>query len=269
MYTIGQFSRICKISTKALRHYERIGLLLPDRVDQENQYRYYSPEQIDAVKAITFMKDLGIPLKTVKQIIEQGNLPGEIESVLEEQRAALLEQLSTLNGRLVRLGWWKKSMEDRDMNDFNNYDIRLRDVPETLVFSKRKTLVNIHEELPVILRDLLDTLSAAGAVCSGAPVMLYYDDFSKESFNPNKVDVEVAWPVADPHFSNRTLPAVRVAALTYVGPYDGLEAAYGAVIGWINQNGYQIDLPTREASLNDPSVTPPEQLVTEILIPVK
>lgn len=155
------------------------------------------------------------------------------------------------------------------MNDFNNYDIRLRDVPETLVFSKRKTLVNIHEELPVILRDLLDTLSAAGAVCSGAPVMLYYDDFSKESFNPNKVDVEVAWPVADPHFSNRTLPAVRVAALTYVGPYDGLEAAYGAVIGWINQNGYQIDLPTREASLNDPSVTPPEQLVTEILIPVK
>ncbi|MGE5390125.1 MAG: MerR family transcriptional regulator [Deltaproteobacteria bacterium] len=269
MYTIGQFSRICQVSAKALRHYEKIGLLLPARVDQENQYRYYSPEQIDAVKAITFMKDLGIPLKTVKQIIEQGNQPGEIELVLEEQRTALLEQLSTLNGRLVRLGWWKKSMEDRSMNDFTKYDIRLRDIPETLVFSERRILTSIHDELPVMLRALLDTLAATGAVCSGAPIMLYYDDFSKESFNPNKVDVEVAWPVADPQYANRTLPAVRVAALTYVGPYDGLESAYGAVIGWINENGYHIELPTREASLNDPSVTPPEQLVTEILIPVK
>jgi len=269
MYTIGQFSRICQVSAKALRHYEKIGLLMPIRVDQENQYRYYSPEQIDALKAITFMKDLGIPLRTVKQIIEQGNQPEEIEAALEEQRAQLLEQVSTLNGRLIRLGQWKKSMEAREMSDLNKYDIRLRDIPETLVFSQRKTLTRFHEELPVMLRTLLDDLAARGGICSGAPLMLYYDDFSQASFNPDKVDVEVAWPVADPNFANRTLPAVRAASLTYVGPYDGLESSYGAVMSWINDNGYQIDFPTREASLNDPSITPPEQLVTDIMIPVK
>lgn len=269
MYTIGQFSRICQISAKALRHYEKLGLLLPIRVDQENQYRYYSQEQIDAVKSITFMKDLGIPLKTVKQIIEQGNQPEAIEAVLEEQRAALLDQLSTLNGRLIRLAGWKKSMEAREMNDLSKYDIRLQDIPEILVFSQRKTLTRFHEELPVMLRTLLEDLAARGGICSGAPVILYYDDFTHSSFNPDKVDVEVAWPVADPDYANRTLPAVRAAGLTYVGPYDGLESAYGAVMSWINEQGYQVDFPTREASLNDPSVTPPEQLVTVITIPVK
>lgn len=269
MYTIGQFSRICEVSAKALRHYEKIGLLLPIRVDQDNQYRYYSQEQIDSVKVITFMKDLGIPLKTIKQIIERGNQLSEIESTLEEQRSALLDQVATLNGRLIRLGWWKKSMEVRGMNDLSKYDIRLRDVPETLVFSERQTLTHFHEELPVMMRSLLNDLAARGGVCAGAPLILYYDDFTKESFNPDKVDVEVAWPVADPNFANRTLPAIRAASMTYVGPYDGLESAYGAVMAWINENGYEVDFPTREASMNDPAVTPPEQLVTDIMIPVR
>ncbi|MEQ8174649.1 MAG: GyrI-like domain-containing protein [Syntrophomonadaceae bacterium] len=81
--------------------------------------------------------------------------------------------------------------------------------------------------------------------------------------------MEAAWPVADPHLANKTLPAVRVATCTYAGPYDGLEKAYGAVFAWINNNGYQVKVTTREVYINDPVVTPPEQLVTEIQIPIQ
>ena len=42
MYTVGQFARICNVSTKTLRHYDEIGLFGPAMVGPDNQYRYYS-----------------------------------------------------------------------------------------------------------------------------------------------------------------------------------------------------------------------------------
>lgn len=267
MYTIGQFARICQVSPKALRHYEKLGLLVPSKVDTCNQYRYYEREQLDAVKVITILKDLGIPLKTIKTIIYEGSQPDKIENLLNEHRTNLLEQLETLNHRLIGLNRWRQNKEAKDMNKAE-YDIRLRDIPETLVYSRRKKLTDFYRELPQLIRDLLNELAAAGGICSGAPLILYHDNFYASTFDPNLVDVEVGWPVNDPKYANNTLPAVRAACVTYVGPYDGLENAYAAVFEWINQNGYQGTFPTREASLNDPSVTPPEQLVTDIIIPI-
>lgn len=93
----------------------------------------------------------------------------------------------------------------------------------------------------------------------------FYHD---KEFNPEKVDVEVCWPVADTALATKTLPAVRAATCMHVGPYSGLESVCGAVYAWINQNGYRAVTPMREVSFNDPQVTPPEQLVTEIIIPL-
>lgn len=269
MYTIGQFSRICRVSPKALRHYEKIGLLIPDHVDEYNQYRYYSREQVNSVKGILFMKDLGIPLKTITRIVRQGSNPDEIAAVLEEHRADLLQQLETINERMVRLNRWKKSMEANNMKNIDSYDIRLQDIPETLVYSSRKVLTDFFHELPQLMRGLLEELASTGGLCSGAPIILYHDNFYEECFNPEKVDVEVAWPVADPHLANNRLPAIRGAGCTYVGPYDGLENAYEAIFTWLNEKGYKAQFPTREISLNDPSCTPPEQLATHIIIPVE
>lgn len=47
MYTIGQFSNLCKITTKALRHYDGLGLLCPRKIIADNQYRLYSHDQIE------------------------------------------------------------------------------------------------------------------------------------------------------------------------------------------------------------------------------
>jgi DNA-binding transcriptional MerR regulator len=46
MFRIGDFSRLARVSVKALRHYDRLGLLEPARTDPLNGYRYYSSEQL-------------------------------------------------------------------------------------------------------------------------------------------------------------------------------------------------------------------------------
>lgn len=47
MLTIGEFSNICRVSAKTLRYYAEIGLILPDEVNPENGYQYYSIEQLE------------------------------------------------------------------------------------------------------------------------------------------------------------------------------------------------------------------------------
>ncbi|SFR16019.1 MerR family transcriptional regulator [Desulfoscipio geothermicus] len=262
MFTIGQFSKICQVTTKTLRHYEKLGLLVPIRDETGNQYRYYTSEQVPRLKQIVFLKELGIPLKTVKKIIDgkQADLP----QLMEEHRRHLLQELDLCSSRLSKLAWWKKSLEEIEVSEKKQYDVRLRDIPAIKVRSRREVLTSFPNELPTLIRSVLEEINSRGGICSGAPIVLYYDD----EFNPAQVDVEVAWPVNDDALATGTLAAVKAAVTMHVGPYDGLEGAYQAVFDWINQNGYRALTPYREVSCNDPQVTPPDQLVTEIIIPV-
>ncbi len=264
MFTIGQFSKICKVTVKALRHYEKIGLLTPAEVDEDTQYRYYTNEQISLVKNISFMKELGIPLQTAKQMIKKIAEKQELEPLLEEHRKFLLKQWELYNSRLVKLAWWHKTLEVQGIIDNTRYDVRIRDVQEIYVRSVRKQLTSFHA-IPELIRSLTDEIVSLGVECAGPTMILQYD----EEFNPKEVDIEVCWPVTDASLANRTLPAIRAAACTHVGPYAGLEKAYQAIFTWINESGYKAVYPSREISRNDPQMTPPEQLVTEIMIPIK
>ncbi len=63
----------------------------------------------------------------------------------------------------------------------------------------------------------------------------------------------------------------KTAVLTYKGPYSGIEAAYHSLFGnWLPESGEEpADQPCYEIYLNDPRETPPEELLTEICLPLK
>ncbi len=67
------------------------------------------------------------------------------------------------------------------------------------------------------------------------------------------------------------IPGGKTAVLTYKGPYSGIEAAYHSLFGnWLPESGEEpADQPCYEIYLNDPRETPPEELLTEICLPLK
>ncbi|MEA2853942.1 MAG: hypothetical protein QOE02_3961 [Rhodospirillaceae bacterium] len=65
MLRIGTFSRRGRVSVKALRHYEAIGLLKPAHVDGATGYRYYEPSQLDDLHRLMVLRALGLPLWSV------------------------------------------------------------------------------------------------------------------------------------------------------------------------------------------------------------
>ena len=61
----------------------------------------------------------------------------------------------------------------------------------------------------------------------------------------------------------------EVASAMHRGPFDQVGATWGALVGWIMENGYQIMGPGEEIYLTDPDKTPPQELLTEVCFPVK
>lgn len=60
---IGEFSRLGRVTVRALRHYEEIDLLTPEIVDRDTGYRYYSVGQLQKIFSITKLKSMGYSLE--------------------------------------------------------------------------------------------------------------------------------------------------------------------------------------------------------------
>lgn len=100
--SIGEFGRATWLSPKALRLYERRGLLLPDVVDEYTGYRYYRPSQAERARMIALLRRVGMPLERIGAVLdapadERGGLLGayRAEAVRAHERAvALLDGLA-------------------------------------------------------------------------------------------------------------------------------------------------------------------------------
>jgi serine/threonine protein phosphatase PrpC len=68
LLTIGEFARASRLSPKALRLYDSLGLLRPARVDEWSGYRYYAPDQLEQARLVAWLRHLGMPLARIKKI---------------------------------------------------------------------------------------------------------------------------------------------------------------------------------------------------------
>ncbi|MEU8421084.1 MerR family transcriptional regulator [Micromonospora sp. NPDC048835] len=68
LMTIGAFARAARLTPKALRLYDRVGLLVPAAVDPESGYRLYDPVQLPVARLVAQLRRLGMPLATVRAV---------------------------------------------------------------------------------------------------------------------------------------------------------------------------------------------------------
>ncbi|MFJ2705937.1 MerR family transcriptional regulator [Streptomyces sp. NPDC087428] len=67
--TIGAFARLSRLSAKALRRYDELGLLEPALVDPVNGYRYYDPAQAQTARLVAWLRRIGMPLARITEVI--------------------------------------------------------------------------------------------------------------------------------------------------------------------------------------------------------
>jgi DNA-binding transcriptional MerR regulator len=91
MLKIGDFSRIAQVSIKALRYYDRLGLLKPAHIDRFSGYRYYELPQLVTLNRILALKELDFSLDQIKELLNV-DLSGEVLQKLLHKKDVELQQ---------------------------------------------------------------------------------------------------------------------------------------------------------------------------------
>ncbi len=96
--SIGRLGRASGLSVKAIRHYERMGLLAPDEVDPSTGYRRYVASQVETARTIRRLRELNVPLARIRAILDAAD-PAATRRELEEH----LAQMESESWRLQRI----------------------------------------------------------------------------------------------------------------------------------------------------------------------
>ena len=112
MFKIGEFSKFSQVPVKTLRYYDEIDLLKPVEVDQHTGYRYYSAEQLYRLNRILALKDLGLSLAQIGELLD-GDLPAEqMRGMLRLKQAEVQGRVKEEQARLARVEWRLRQIEE-------------------------------------------------------------------------------------------------------------------------------------------------------------
>ncbi len=97
MKTVKEISELTGISIRALRYYDEIGLLVPTERTNAG-YRLYDDKALEKLRAILFLRELDIPLDTMKEVVNAKNC--DYGAVLKNYRKNIVQKISRLQGLL-------------------------------------------------------------------------------------------------------------------------------------------------------------------------
>ena len=265
---IGEFSRLARVSVKALRLYDRLGLLKPVRTEELSGYRYYSSEQLPRLNAILALKDLGFSLEQVERLLDEGLSEPQIRAMLEVRREEAEQILQAERERLARVEARLKRM-DSEGGVLGGYEVVLKRVETQRVASVRDTL-HVYSDVGRLFDELRNYAEGHG-IRTSAWISVWHD----EEYRDENVDGEATFVTGDPlpedkRVRQSELPAVEnMAATVHHGSFDTIGGAYAALLGWIEENGYRVAGPNREIYLRGGNEQGNPDYVTEIQFPIE
>ncbi|MCV2393154.1 MerR family transcriptional regulator [Actinotalea sp. M2MS4P-6] len=265
LLTIGEFSRLTRISIRMLRHYDEHGVLAPSQVDEWSGYRYYSRELLAVAGRVRELRDLGLG---VDELAHAARLDGPtLAEVVRRHRERLVSEASAAAVRLHTADRLIARLEEHDMS---TVPVTRTTIPARTVASVRGTIPTYADER--LLWERLAGMQEAGA--QPAPDALSVAVFHDDGYVDENPDVEVQLTVTAPFADTgdvrcREVPATDVALATLHGSYDGISEVMTALGSWIAEQGLRICGPMFDVYRVSPaSGLPPEQWVTDVCVPV-
>lgn len=185
---IGQFSRMTRLTVKALRLYDREGLLVPAVVDPATRYRYYSKDQLKAAEMIRVMRSLDMPLRKIKDVLALEDKRA-VAAELAHHQARVVEQIAARE-RMTRY----LEVLVREQSLVVDYSIELiEQAPIRVASVRRETrLSRIGGDIRAGFAELVGELSSLRAAPSGPPSVIYHDIIDEDV--PG--EIEMCVPIA-------------------------------------------------------------------------
>ena len=239
-FSIGEFSKSTRLSQKALRLYDELGLLPPAFVDPDNGYRYYDRSQLEPARQISRLRQLDVPLAQISALIEmEPQVAAEVltefwanaEALHGDRRTLALLLISQLRGEVSVL-----------------YDVTTREIPQRSLLclkrhvDDREAVWALGKEFIGYFREKPMSLLEGKA---GAPFLIYYGEVNADSDGP----VEMCRPIPQDQAEEiaRQYPALTLReepaheeAVVNMGKGEATEAQWqmagASIVAWAEEH---------------------------------
>jgi DNA-binding transcriptional MerR regulator len=278
LLTIGAFAARARLSAKALRLYDRLGLLVPALVDEASGYRYYRADQVERARLVALLRQLDMPLARIAGVVG-----AEGADAAERLAAYWADVEARMAGQRTLAEYLRGRLSGRSSEMYGKFVVETVDVPAQVVITEsRHTLA---DELPTWIGASLGRLEAAARECggvTGAPFVVYHAEVSMESDGPAESCVPVADEAAARAWAERdgrawrtrvrVEPAARLAYTRITKAqvaHPQILAAFEAVEQWMAAQGLEMAGPCREIYFADWEAAGAEDPVCDVAFPVR
>lgn len=262
MLKIGEFSKLSLTTVKALRFYEKEGLLLPASIDEWTGYRLYETAQLEIAAKIKSYRQLGLSIEEIRRLFS-----GEDAIAILSAKAQKLRRLQ--QDTELQLSILEFMLEDKKMK----YQVTEKQIPEMIVYTAETVLKQYA--------DCMQWIPAVGAECRRLNPGLqcavppyefceYPDgEYRETDIRIRHSEAVTASGIGSEQIQFRTLPAAKVLSIYHKGSYDTIGEAYAFLIAYAEKNGYRTAGPARECYIdgvwNKQSVN---DWLTEVQLPI-
>lgn len=263
MLKISEFSKLSHLTIKALRFYEKEGLLKPASVDEWSGYRYYETFQLGVAAKIKSYRQLDLSIDEIKAVFNGA----DVKEILQEKFESLTKEKQIIESRLSII---KSILEDNEMK----YQVTEKVIPQKIVYTAEtvlKTFSDSMQWIPLVGQECLKL--NPDMKCAEPPYEFceYLDGEYKET------DIRIRHNEAVTAFGKESelikfkkLPEVKVLSIYHKGAYDKIGEAYAFLMKYAEENGYIAAGLTRECYIDGIwNKESEEEWLTEIQLPIE
>lgn len=267
-YSVGQASKLCNISTNTLRFYDKIGLIRPNKLG-ENNYRFYSKEALAYIPVIKYYKQMGFSLEEIKELIDENSFVKH-EKFFKEKTEKLKGLRKEIYMKYASIEGWLGLIIEADLirkNDVRQVSLKYLErgsyaYLETPFTDYQEALVNI---------DYSNYIEATGEPVGGV-LLLHFPSIEKK-LKGEKTQVVIMQQTllkTNNPAAMWTFGGQIYASCYHLGPFEEINKTYDKIFQWAQANGYTCDNESYERSLIDYWTTQNTSLfVSEVLVRVE
>lgn len=268
LYSIGEVGKLCNVSKKTLRFYDKIDVISPDYISEENNYRYYSKDTVLFVPVIKYYKQMGFKLEEMKTLLDTDCFDTHTERLrdkideLKKEREAIAIAYTSVND------WYNLIREAKGVIENKAIQVSVKYI-NTINACYMKTPFDNNYRESVINIDWTNYLEEIGHEITGA-VYLCFPNF-EEKLNGQSTEAIIFQQGANDVDPSRTrdFGGKMMLSAYHIGTHDTINETYARIRDWAGQYGYRLGASSIERYVVDYwTLNRSEDFVTEILVEI-
>ncbi len=112
-YTTGELAKLCGVTVRTVQYYDTRGILIPTELSEGGR-RLYTEEDVRRLKVICFLREMGLPIDAIGQLLSEPEPERVIDALLEQQEREIRHTLAENETRLDRITALRRQVRQQE-----------------------------------------------------------------------------------------------------------------------------------------------------------